>query len=175
MYADMLAQGLSARTILHVHRVLSEALRHAVKWGILTRNVAEATTAPRPQRKEMEMWDADTIHRFLEVARGNRFHDLYHLAVLTGMRRSELCGLQWPEVDLVARTLAVTRTLQRIRGRGMVEGQPKTGKSRRSIALSPDTVTLLHTIRGRQIEQRMAAGDASRTWDTSLPRLTGRL
>ena len=68
--------------------------------------------------------------------------------------------LQWPEVDLVARTLAVTRTLQRIRGRGMVEGQPKTGKSRRSIALSPDTVTLLHTIRGRQIEQRMAAGDA---------------
>ena len=102
----MLAQGLSARTILHVHRVLSEALRHAVKWGILTRNVAEATTAPRPRRKEMEMWDADTIHRFLEVARGNRFHDLYHLADLTVMRRSELCGyngqkwISWPAPSL---------------------------------------------------------------------------
>jgi integrase len=160
MYADLLAQGLSARTVLHTHRVLSEALSHGVRWGLLTRNVAEAATPPHPQHKAMEMWDADTINRFLEAARISRFHDLYHLAILTGMRRSELCGLQWPAVDLLAGKLSVSRTLQRILGKGLVEGQPKTGKSRRSIALSPEAVNLLHAVRGRQIEQRLAAGEA---------------
>jgi integrase len=161
MYADNLERGLSARTVLHTHRVLSEALSHGVRWGVLTRNVADAATPPRPQRHEMEMWDADTINRFLMAACVSRFHGLYHLAVMTGMRRSELCGLRWDNVDLVAGKLSVTRTLQRILGKGTVEGQPKTGKSRRSIALSHGAVNLLHAVRGRQIEQRLAAGD---TW-----------
>ena len=95
MYADMLERGLSARTVLHTHRVLSEALSHALKWGLLTRNVADATTPPRPQRKEMEMWDVDTIHRFLGAISNHRFQGFYNLALLTGMRRSELAGLQW--------------------------------------------------------------------------------
>ena len=63
MYADMLERELSARTVLHTHRVLKEALSHGVKWGVLTRNVADATSPPRPEAKEMEMWDVDTIHR----------------------------------------------------------------------------------------------------------------
>ena len=57
MYADMLERGLSARTVLHTHRVLREALGHAMKWGILIRNPADATTPPRPQRQEIAMWD----------------------------------------------------------------------------------------------------------------------
>ena len=87
MYAGMLKRGLSARTVLHSHRVLKEALSHAVKWEPLTRNVADAATPPRPQHKEMEMWDAEIINQFLETAGGSRFRDLYHLAILTGMRR----------------------------------------------------------------------------------------
>ena len=160
MYASMLERGLSARTVVHTHRVLSEALSHAVKWGVLTRNVADATTPPRPQRRDLAMWDARTINQFLEVSNESRFHDFYHLAVLTGMRRSELAGLQWESVDLVRRKLSVVSTLLPILGKGLVKGQPKTGKSRRAIALSPDAVSLLHSIRGRQIEQRLAAGGA---------------
>ena len=159
VYGNMLDSGLSARTVLHTHRVLKEALAHAVKWGLLNRNVADAATPPRPLHKEIEMWDAATINNFLETARGSKFHAFFHLAILTGMRRSELAGLHWNNVDLVSGHLSVVSTLQRVIGKGLIEGQPKTARSRRSIALSPTAVNLLHVIRGRQIEQQLSAGD----------------
>ena len=159
MYGQMLDRGLSARTALHVHRVLREALGHGVKWGILTRNVADATTPPRPDNRQADMWDAETIDQFLVAAEGGRFRSVYHLAVLTGMRRSELAGLKWDHVDLVNGRLSVIATLQRIIGQGLVAGQPKTPRSRRSIALASDAIELLHSLRGRQIEQRLDFGE----------------
>ena len=158
MYADMLGRGLSNTTVVQLHRILKQALSHAVKWGTLARNVADATTPPRIQRKQMAMWDIETINRFLDAASPSRFRDLYHFAVLTGLRRSEICGLQWSTVDRVGGKLSVVNTLQRIPGHGLVDGQPKTAKSRRSIALAPDAIGLLHTIRGQQIEQEWELG-----------------
>jgi len=160
IYSLLLDRGLSPTTVLHVHRILREALSHAVRWGMLARNVADAATPPRRRSREIPTWDAPTVNRFLETAAESPFRDFYHLAVLTGMRRSELAGLKWESVDLTAGTLSVVRTLQRIRRMGLVEGQPKTAKSRRLITLSPDTVQLLHGIRGRQIEERLALGAA---------------
>ena len=160
MYADMLERGLSARTVLHTHRVLREALGHAMKWGILIRNPADATTPPRPQRQEIAMWDDQTISRFLETAEDSPYRAFYHLAVLTGMRRSELCGLKWESIDLARGKALVVRTLQRIYGKGLVEGQPKTARSRRPIALSANAICLLQQIRKRQLEQRLAGGPA---------------
>ena len=82
-----------------------------------------------------------------------------HLAVLTGLRRSEIFGLKWDAVDLVGCTLRVVRTLQRITGHGLVEGQPKTNRSRRSISIAPVAVELLHGIRGTQMEHHLEYGD----------------
>src|SRR5918996_855827 len=159
MYAALLEKrGLSNRTVLHVHRVLSEALKHAVRWGVLARNPTDATTPPRAEQEQLEMWDEPTINLFLEAVTGHRFQDFYLLALLTGMRRSELCGLKWDNVDLVAGRLSVVSTLQRINGKGLVEGQPKTRRSRRSIPLSRQAIDLLHAVRGRQIEQQIEAG-----------------
>ena len=158
MYADMLDTGLSARTVLHTHRVLREALAHAVKWGVLARNPADAVDPPRPERKTLEMWDTETIDTFLEATEGIQFGDLYRFAILTGMRRSEVTGLKWQQVDLNKGKLSVVATLQRIVGKGLVEGQPKTGRSRRVIALSRTAVTLLHKIRGQQLENRLKSG-----------------
>jgi len=158
VYAGMLERGLSNTTVVQLHRIVRQALAHAVKWGILTRNVTDATSPPSIQRKQIKMWDVDTIRRFLGLTKGARFGDLYHQAVFTGLRRSELCGLHWDDVDLIGGKLSVVSTLQRIRGHGLVEGQPKTQKSRRSIALSPQAVDVLHSIRGRQIEQQLEAG-----------------
>lgn len=158
MYSGMLQRELSARTALHVHRVLRKALADAVKWGILYRNVADAATPPRPERKQSDMWDAETIDRFLGVADDSRFRDIYHLAVQTGMRRSELVGLKWENVDLVNARISVVSTLQRIPGHSLVTGQPKTSRSRRSLPLASEAVELLHGVRGTQIEQRLDAG-----------------
>ena len=120
--------------------------------------MADAVTPPRPLQKDLEMWDAEAIDQFLEVAAESRFLDIYHLAILTGMRRSELAGLKWENVDLANGQLSVVRTLQRILGKGLVEGRPKTAKSRRSIALAPESVQLLHGVRGRLIERSIDLG-----------------
>jgi integrase len=159
IYSKMMAKGLSARTTLHVHRVLRKALADAVKWGTLTRNVADAATPPRPENRQINMWDAETTDRFLATAESSRFCDLYYLAVQTGMRRSELAGLKWSNVDLVNGALSVVNTLQRIPGRGLVDGQPKTNRSRRLISLTPDSVALLHGVRGNQIERSWDYGE----------------
>ncbi|MCH8109544.1 MAG: site-specific integrase [Chloroflexi bacterium] len=158
MYADLVGRGLSAQTVNHTHRTLSEALGHGVQWGVLTRNVSSATSAPKPKRQQQQMWDVKTINRFLAVSQDNKYRDFYHLDILTGLRRSELAGLQWEYVDLPNAQLSVANTLQRIDGHGLVEGQPKTFLSRRLIAVSPRAVALLRSIHRNQLEQRLAVG-----------------
>lgn len=158
VYADFLERGLSNTTVGQLHRIVKQALSHAVKWEVLTRNVADATSPPKIQRQQMDMWDVPTINHFLEVCKDSRFSDLYHVAVFTGMRRSELCGLKWDQVDLVRGNLRVVSTLQRIARHGLVEGQPKTTRSRRSIALNPDAVEVLQSIKGEQIGRQLEAG-----------------
>lgn len=93
MYADLTGRGLSAQTVRLTHRTLSEALSHGVKWGVLTRNVASATSPPNPKRQQQQMWDVPTIHKFQGLAEDSLFADFYQLALRTGMRRSELAGL----------------------------------------------------------------------------------
>lgn len=158
LYADMLERDLSSRTVLHTHRILRQSLSHAVRWGLILRNPAVATTPPRPEAKELSTWDTDTVRVFLQAAHDSPHVDYYHLGILTGMRRSELSGLKWDSVDLDSKRLSVVRTLQRINGQGLVEGQPKTQKSRRSIKLNASAVLLLRGIRKHQNEQRLAAG-----------------
>ena len=81
------------------------------------------------------MWDVPTIHKFMRISKDHRFADIYHLGLLTGMRRGELAGLKWEYVDLDKAQLSVANTLQRIVGYGLVEGRSKTPLSRRMIAL----------------------------------------
>ncbi|MCH8110091.1 MAG: tyrosine-type recombinase/integrase [Chloroflexi bacterium] len=157
VYAGMLDRGLSPSTIGQLHRIFKEALSHAVQWGILTRNVADATTPPKKRRGEMEMWDVSMINRFLNIAEEARYSDLYHLIILTGMRRAELCGLRWRDVDLDRASLSVINTWQRIPGIGFLAGHPKTDKPR-AIALSKEAVKLMQSIRSKQIEHRLSVG-----------------
>ena len=160
LYADMLAQGLSERTVLHVHRLLKQTLSHAVKWGLLVRNPAEAVAPPRVEPTEIEMWDTPTLKSFLRAASESRYADIYELGILTGLRRSELLGLGWSCIDFDVGYLMVVKTLQRIDGHGLVEEKPKTQKSRRSVALSEASLALLRRVRANQSAQRLAVGPA---------------
>ena len=158
IYAQMLGRGLAARTVLHAHRVLSEALAHAVKWGLVARNVANAVDPPKPQRKEMSTLDSEGVARFVRAAQKSPYLALFTLAIYTGLRRSELVGLRWQDVDLAGGALSVTQTLQRVHGQGLLMLQPKTARSRRRVALSPEVVALLRAHRARQAELRLAVG-----------------
>ena len=161
LYAGMLERGLSNTTVLHLHRLLKKAFNWAVGEGLLSRNPTNQVTAPMKEEYEMEMWDIETIHDFLDLCDGSQYRDVFRFAIHTGLRRSEVCGLKWDAVDLRESRLRVIRTLHCINGQGLVTAEPKTKKSRRTIALAPETVQLLHGIRGRQMEHGFPTNDDS--------------
>jgi integrase len=134
---------LSAQTVKHHHRVLSEALEYWIEHGLLSRNVCKQVKAPRPAYKEMKALTVEQIPRLFETAQETSYFHLIHLALYTGLRRSELLGLRWKDTDLVSSVVHVTQGLHMLRNKRPVFAPPKTPKSRRSVALSPDTVEAL--------------------------------
>jgi len=164
-YAKALSEGragnnskLSARTVRNIHKVLSEALGHGVKWQILVRNVALAIDPPRPNQSEMVTFTEEQARLFLEAVVKSRYRELFTVALYTGMRRSELLGLPWRDVDLYLAQLSVTQTLHRLSSGGFIFGKPKTAKSRRTIALPPTACILLRQLKERQIGKRLLLG-----------------
>jgi integrase len=141
-YTAMQDRGLSPRTVRYHHAVLHVALKTAVQWGLIARNPADAVTIPKLRRNEMQTWSEAEVVRFLEAAKGSQYYALAYTALFTGMRRSELLGLKWGDVDLVLGQIYITRGLHHLKDGSYVFTEPKSTKSRRTIALPP-TVTLL--------------------------------
>ena len=142
--------GLSPQTVHHHHRILFEALRHAVKHGILLRNVAEAIDPPRPEHKEMATLGPEGVSSFLDATRGTAYYALFYTAIYTGLRRSELLALRWNHVDLDLATLSVVETIHQLRSGEYVIRQPKSKRGRRLVALSPSLAILLREHRAEQ-------------------------
>ena len=135
LYRDRLDSGLSGSTVQKIHHVLHKALAQSVKWNLIPLNPADAVKAPTPTPKEMHPLSASEARKLLEAARGHRLEALYVLAVHTGMRRGELLGLKWSDVDLENATVRVRRTLTHTdNGCRLALGEPKTKKSRRRVA-----------------------------------------
>ena len=150
--------GLSARTVKHHHRVLSEALVYAVRMNRVVKNVAQAVVPPRPVSQEMNTLDEVGVDALLDAARATPYYHLFHLALYTGLRRSELLGLRWKDVDLYLANLSVTQVMHRLQGGQVVFLEPKTAKSRRQVALSPDAAIALRSHRGQQEHERAVIG-----------------
>ena len=158
MEARLLARGQSARSVQHVHTVLKEALKHAMRWGLVYRNPAEGVDPPRPQRHEIQPPDADGVVQILRVAKETPYHAVFHFMAFTGCRRGEALGVRWRDVDLENGSAAIVQTLQRLKGRDLVFQPPKSSKSRRSIALDAQTIGLLRDHRGIQLLRQMEMG-----------------
>jgi integrase len=138
--------------VQYTHAVLHRALKQAVRWGLLPRNVCQDVDRPRLRREEMRPLDRGQVRRLLKTAQGERFEALYVLAVHTGMRPGGLLGLKWEDVDLDGNSgsLRVNRALS--------DGkftEPKRKRSRRRIDLSAGSVATLKVHRKRQLEERM--------------------
>jgi integrase len=160
LYRDRLDSGLSGSTVQKIHHVLHKGLRQAVRWNLIPRNPADDVKAPTSTPKEMHPLSAEEARRLLDAARGDRFEALYVLAVHTGMRRGELLGLKWDDVDLENATARVRRTLTRIdNGRRLALGPPKNKKSRRTVRLTERAVEALRSHLARQLAEIEALGD----------------
>lgn len=162
-YADSLdaprrdgkSRTISPLTVRHFAMCLHRALTHAVKWGLLTRNPADAVDAPRYQRVDMNIMDEADIEKILNYARSTQYYPVFYLAIFTGMRRSEFCALKWGDVDLMLGQISVSRSIHQLKDNTLIFRPTKTVKGRRTIALTPSTSMMLRAHRERQEALRM--------------------
>ena len=143
-----------------------------MRWQILGRNVADAVTPPRVEHREMTVLNEDQTAQLLAAARSTRLDIVIQLAVMTGLRRGEILALRWQDVDLERGVAHVRRSLEQLRG-GLNFKQPKTAKSRRTIALPPLAVEGLRRHRLAQKKERLAIGPAYQDQDLICARLHG--
>lgn len=156
--------GLSARTVLHHHRVLSASLNHAVKWGYVLRNVAQSVSPPRPVRKEITTLAPEDIPALfgeakkLEANSGLPYFVIFLTALHSGMRRGELLGLKWADIDFGANVISVNRSLQVLKDGRFIFSEPKTSNARRLIAMTPTLAEELKRYKLSQEIQRQIIG-----------------
>jgi integrase len=163
MINNRLREGLSPKTVAYVHQVLRTALSTAVRWDIVSRNVAKLVDRPRIERKSVNPLTPDEARRFLAAIQGHRLEALFSVALSLGLRQGEVLGLRWEDMDLAAGTLKVRHQLQRVEGR-LVLVPPKTVKSRRTLVLPPLIVDSLREHEKRQVAEKIWAGSR---WEES--------
>jgi integrase len=159
-HRTLLDSGLAPRTIGHAHRVFSQVLACAVKNGTLTRNVASVHRPPAAEDTELEILEPVQVKAVLAALGGHTLFPIIRLALDTGMRRGELLGLQWGDIDLdaVPPTLRVERSVEETKAGGLRLKPPKTKRGRRSISLPPGTVAMLRELKVEQMQIRLAIG-----------------
>jgi integrase len=128
--------GLSAQTVVHHDRVLNVALKRARSLRLIASNPIEDVSRPRVERHEIEALEPDEAATLLTTARGTRMFPIIFLALATGLRRGEVLGLRWCDVDLEGRRLTVAQSLEQTVAGGLKFKAPKTKRSSRTIALS---------------------------------------
>lgn len=145
-------QGRSARTAAHVRAVLRTALTVAVRDGLALRNAASQAKAPRIEYRQVESMSPEQVATFLRTIEGDRLEALYVLALATGMRRGELLGLRWSDLDWTEGVIRVTAALQKVDGEYQ-RVEPKTARSRRTVTLPAVAVDALRRHRVREEER----------------------
>lgn len=167
-------KGVSPRTRRYVHTIVAKALADAERKGIVVRNVARLASPPSTtaaRAPEPDVWSPGELARFLDSVADHHHGPLFHVAAMTGMRRGELVGLRWSDVDLDAGKLRVAQSItivvepvkdpepgQPRTARRLVTGTVKSARSRRTIDLDPDTVAVLRTHRKAAAAQRLQMG-----------------
>lgn len=171
LYAALLADGrtgasgrrgaLSPKTVRNVHGLLHRAFKDAVRWRRLNVNPCDAADQPRKAAPEMSAWTAEQLGRFIDATAGDRLGAIWRLMCTTGMRRGEVAGLRWSDVDLpkgrpgrvtVRQTIAMAGTRPTV-------GTPKTAAGRRVVMLDDLTTAALRAHRQRQRLEQVAIGD----------------
>jgi integrase len=147
---------LSPRTILHCHRVLSAALRQAVRWRLLPYNPAADIKPPKVERRKVLTYTLTETADLLDTLRGSWMHVPALLAVLCGMRRGEIAAVRWGSVDLDKGRLAVVQSAEQTKA-GVRYKEPKSGQAR-TVALSAGVVSELRAHRASQAENLLQLG-----------------
>ena len=198
LYAQLLASGrrgshpggpLSPRTVRYVHTIVHRVFRDAERWGLVPRNPARFALPGRAKastRLEQKTWTEDDVRAFLAASRahrgrgravGDRMYGGWVLLITTGLRRGELLGLRWTDIDFERKVFSVRQTVileYHDKHRTVGFGEPKTDSGRRVVALDAGTIAVLHQHRVQLLEERLAAGEEWEDHDLVMPARDGR-
>jgi integrase len=147
-YYGQACSRVSARTVHHHHRVLSQALKYAVRQNTLGRNPCEQVDPPSPRGKTMRTMTPGEVGHLLEIASESPYYPVIYTALGTGMRQAELLGLRWRDVDLDMASISVSQVLYKRRGVCSFK-EPKTTHSRRRIDIAPKLALYLKEYRAQ--------------------------
>ncbi|MFC2006927.1 tyrosine-type recombinase/integrase [Chloroflexota bacterium] len=150
--------GLSARSVVYHHRIISKALDYAVKMGVVVRNVASVVEPPRVARVTMKTLSPEEVQRFLDAARETDYYVYFSTLLYTGLRRGELLALRWRNLDLNRGTLTVVTTAYKLGNGDYIFKEPKTAQSRRTVTLPHSLVDLFKAYRADQELLRVQLG-----------------
>jgi len=148
-YYGKTCEKLSARTVHHHHRVLSQSLKYAVRQGYLGRNPAELVDPPSPRKKTMRTLTPEEVEVLLDTAEDSLFYPVIYTAISSGLRQAELLGLRWRDIDLNMMSISVSQVLYRRRGVCQFK-EPKTSHSRRRVAMTPKLALFLREYRAER-------------------------
>jgi integrase len=158
--------ALAPKAIYEVHLVIRGALDEAVRRGLVTRNVALIARSPRLkaiQNTEAQSWTAEQLQQFLRAAAGHRLFPLLWLAAMTGMRRNEVLGLKWDDIDFKKKTISLNRGLVAV-GYELHQTRGKTPTARRPIDLDATTLAVLAGWKAHQTAEFAAVGIYDTGW-----------
>ncbi|NLG84116.1 MAG: site-specific integrase [Firmicutes bacterium] len=158
--------SLSARTVNIMHGILRRALKQAVKVGLVARNVTDAVSPPRQQRREIRVLTPEEQARFLAVLDRHRLGPAFLLILATGLRRGEALALRWSDLDLAAGVANISRSLVEVRDRSKPKGErltlvfqePKSRSGRRTVPIPKGVVAALKAHKARQAEEKLFMG-----------------
>lgn len=158
-------RSLSSTTVLYHHRVLHRALETAVKWGLINRNPADMVEPPRKAKKEMKILNEEQIAKLLDAIKDEYLYIPVFLAVMTGMRRGEILGLRWQDVDLQNGIIYVKQALYQRKAGEPAFTEPKTPQSKRAIQISNAVIKALEKHKTEQEKAKLFFGDEYASYD----------
>ena len=145
-------KGLAPKTVRNIHQMIGSAYNLAMEQKLVTRNPTQGCALPKVEHKEMKTLTSDQLSTFFQEARDSGVYELYYLDLATGLRRGELLGLKWTDVDLDRDVLKIQRAISRQNGK-VVEAPLKTKNAYRTLPLSADAIDVL-------MQQRRKTGNS---------------
>lgn len=159
-YKELLDEGLTEEYIKYIHAILKSSSKTAVDWKYIKNNFMDNVKAPTIQKKDIKTWSIDECNHFLDVMRQQKdhIHMLNYLAIYTGMRRGELLGIKWGNIDFEGKRIFIEHSLYYIGGQGLVLQSPKKASGKRNISISDDVVEELKKYKIKKQEQLLQVG-----------------
>ena len=175
LYQNLLQEGVTIRNVRYAHSILHRSLQDAVRRGLVGFNAAHGARQPKMPYKEMQILDENQVMQFFLCVKNDCNEALYHLAIKTGMRKGELLGLKWSDLDWNRGTLRIQRQAQRIPGKGRTFVSLKTRAGKRTISPGSETLQLLREHKSRQQLQKALEGVRWQDLDLIFPSKVGTI